>query len=296
MDSLGGQTVTHANGNADAEFVVPAGDTSPEAQHMNDSDVEPEGDSAIESAGQSAVDSAPAVVPAAESPHGSRFAHSSRRAPDHESILIANAGGPNPDRLLVVGGAVGRGRTAATDDHELATRLAQALTQLTGRGTNIDVLVAPDISDPRVHSVVDRRRMLLLDAIIVVPGDINARLPPIASQTRRRVDSMLNHIRHQAPASLHVFVVGAPELSATAPIPRPLRWLAQHSITQINRALDAACTHRENVELISLSEGQLTAIPGTPTSPSLDPLYIIWAHTIATAVSAYLEPRSSSRG
>jgi hypothetical protein len=228
--------------------------------------------------------------------HGSRFAHSSRRAPDHESILIAHAGGPNPDRLLVVGGGVGRGHSAKTDDHELATRLAEALSQLTGRGTNIDVLVASNLSDPRVHTVVDRRRLLLLDAIIVIPGDINARLPPIPSQTRRRVDAMLNHIRQQAPASLHVFVVGAPKLSATAPIPRPLRWLAEQSITQINRALDAACTHRENVELISLSEGELTAIPGTPTSPSLDPLYLIWAHTIATAVSAYLEPRSSPRG
>ncbi len=278
MDSLGGDTVAVAHGDADDGSAAP--DVAPETA--------PSPDSASESDAASASHAAAA--------HGSRFAHNSRRAPDHESILIAHAGGPNPDRLLVVGGGVGRGHTASTDDHELATRLAQALTQLTGRGTNIDVLIATDISDARLHTVVDRRRLLLLDAIIVIPGDINARLPPIPSQTRRRVDAMLNHIRQQAPASLHVFVVGAPQLSATAPIPRPLRWLAEQSITQINRALDAACAHRENVELISLSEGRLTAIPGTPTSPSLDPLYLIWAHTIATAVSAYLEPRSSPRG
>ena len=225
-----------------------------------------------------------------------RFAHSSRHSADHESILIAYAGGPNPDRVLVVGGGVGLGHDAHTDDHELATRLAEALTQLTGRGTNIDMLVARDVSDPRIHSVVDRRRMLLLDAIIVIPGDINARMPPIPSQTRRRVDSLLNHVHAQAPRTLHVFVIGAPALSPTARIWRPLRWLAALSITQINKSLDAACSHRDNVELISLSEGQLTAIPGTPNSPSLDPLYLIWAHTIAARVSQCLEPRSAPRG
>lgn len=294
MHSMGGETVANALGDADDDSAAPAADTTPAPDAAPAPDIAPTPDADRAPA--------PASAPVAEtaahatSPHGFRFAHSSRRAPDHESILIAHAGGPNPDRLLVVGGGVGLGHTAASDDHELATRLAQALTQLTGRGTNIEVLVARDVSDPRVHTVVDRRRMLLLDAIIVIPGDINARLPPIPSRIRRRVDIMLNHIRQQAPASLHVFVVGAPELADTAPIPRPLRWLAHQSIAQINRALDAACTHRENVELISLSEGELTALPGKHSSPSLDPLYIIWAHTIATAVSAHLEPRSSPRG
>ena|GEM_PF-4391910 len=242
---------------------------------------------------EDAPDARAPAVPLAPKQH---FAHSSRRSADHESILLAHAGGPNPDRVLVVGGGVGLGHTAQSDDRELATRLAEALTQLTGRGTNIDVFVATDISDPRVHSVVDRRRMLLLDAIIVIPSDINARMPPIPSQTRRRLDAMLNHIREHAPRTLHVFVIGAPALSPTARTWRPLRWLAALSITQINKSLEAACSYRDNVELISLTERQLTAIPGTPNSPSLDPLYLSWAHTIAGRVSQCLEPRSAPRG
>ena len=198
----------------------------------------------------------------------------------------AFAEGADPDRLLLIGSGISVGYGTDSHDSALAGQIARAVASRTGRGTSVDVLVTDDMNARDVRHALDRKTLLLVDAIVATPGGLETLFLHSARGWRREIESLLDYIRHHAPASLHVFVIAVPSLPQVVRMPRLPGLLAARTATRINAELALACEGRTNTVFVPFNPEVLP--PGTGPAGR----YRHWAELIAPLIAAELEPNA----
>ncbi|MEP6481907.1 MAG: hypothetical protein ABJA94_07865 [Rhodoglobus sp.] len=194
--------------------------------------------------------------------------------------------GPNPDRLLLVGSGISVGYAADTHDLALAGQLARRLSEITGRGARVDVLVTDDMNGFDIRESLTRKWLSAVDSIIATPGGVETLLLHSPTAWRRQIASLLDHIADVAPASLHVFIVGLPPLPTIVRMPFVLGRLAWWSARGINHELRSLCESRRNTTFIAFEPTERAGRTGTGST------YYTWAQIIAPLVGAELESSS----
>jgi hypothetical protein len=197
------------------------------------------------------------------------------------TVVVA---GPDPDRLLLVGSGIAVGYGAKSHDLALAGQLARLVSESTGRGTRVDVVVTEEMTGHDVRELLNRRWLSSVDAVIATPGGLETLLLHRPRAWRRQIESLLDHIRDHAPASLHIFIIGLPPLPTIVPMPALLGFLANHSARQINSELIKVCASRKHTTFVPFVPTEVAGRTGTGRT------YRQWAELIAPAVSAGLEP------
>jgi hypothetical protein len=212
-----------------------------------------------------------------------------RSLPTPSGKPTAHATGPNPDRLLLIGSGIAVGYGAKTHDLALAGQLARQVSERTGRGARVDVLVTDEMTGNDVKVALTRKWLSSVDAIVATPGGLETLLLHSPGAWRRQIASLLDHVTLVGPSSLHVFMIGLPPLSTIVKLPKLFGFLAARSASGINAELKLLCAARPNTTYIEFTPTELAGRTGTGRT------YYHWAELIAPLVSAGLEPHSQPK-
>ncbi len=207
-----------------------------------------------------------------------------RRLPTPTGKPTVSVAGPDPDRLLLVGSGIAVGYGAKSHDLALAGQLARLVSERTGRGVTVDAVVTEEMTGHDVRDLLSRKWLSSVDAVIATPGGLETLLLHPARAWRRQIESLLDHIRDHAPASLHIFIIGVPLLPTIVPMPPVLGFLSHYSARRINRELSKVCASRQHTTFVPFVPTEVAGRTGTGRT------YRLWAELIAPAVSARLEP------
>jgi GAF domain len=163
----------------------------------------------------------------------------------------AHASGVDADRVLLFGAGPSVGWGVLSHDMALPGSLARAVSNLTGRGTDVDVRAEPDL---RIDSAIRELRSVDLtryDAIVLTLGLNEAVRLTSISAWKRDLDDLLSYLGDSAPTPTPIFVVG---IHATTQITRYDRMVAPiiaHHRRAMNRVSAGLSAHRDGVSFIS---------------------------------------------
>jgi hypothetical protein len=125
--------------------------------------------------------------------------------------IVVRGPGPDPGRVLLVGRASAVSWGVTSHDLGFAGKLARATSQLTGRGTDIDILAGPAMTLRGVQRALTASVIGRYDAIVLSVGVREAvQLMPVATW-RRWLSSLLDQIADAPGSSASVVVIGAEE-------------------------------------------------------------------------------------
>jgi hypothetical protein len=192
----------------------------------------------------------------------------------------------NPDRLLLVGSGIAVGYGAVSHDLALAGQLARRVSEVTGRGARVDVLVTEEMTGSDVRKALNRKWLTSVDTIVATPGGPETLLMRSPRAWRRQIEAVLDYVLDHAPASLHVFIVGVPPLASIVRMPRILGLLSNISSRRINVEIELLCKSRRSTTFVPFEPKDLAGRTGTGST------YRQWAELIAPLVTAALEPHS----
>ncbi len=201
--------------------------------------------------------------------------------PDAQEVLTSD--GPDPDRILVLGGGVATGWGQSSHEHAFSGFLTRRIAELTGRGVFTQVVVDDVLASESALSSPITSALRSVDAIVVTPGDLDSllMLPPAAY--RRRVGSLIDRITALAPASARIFVVGLVPLATVIAMPH----LAACATRKLGRDLDIqarrAIQSRPNATFVPLSPHQML-----PTATQIE-RNAAWAALAAPVMTTQLD-------
>ncbi|MGV8851353.1 MAG: GAF domain-containing protein [Rhodoglobus sp.] len=195
----------------------------------------------------------------------------------------AEAVGPDPDRVLLLGPGKSSGFGVTTHELGLGGHLARQLASLTKRGCSVDIVsdLSMSVTDTRV--VIEWARLERFDALVLTLGGLDALRMRSYFVWRRDVTALLDRISESAGGTLHSFVVGIAPADHLLSLPPILLRLVNMNIAKLNAITELLCEARPEV----------TFIPAT--SPAEDPTvkfesrtYEHWARELAPAIASRL--------
>lgn len=195
---------------------------------------------------------------------------------------VAHTEGPDPDRVLLFGAGISMGYGMKTHDLALPGQLARQVSDLTGRGVQIDVITGENLTLDNTLKNLSVARLREFDVVMATPGSLEKLLLMSVPVWRQRVEFLLDHFATNAPASLRVLFVGVPEVSHLVRMPRLLAYIADRSARALNASLASACAARPYVQFIPFRPTDPVGREGTGRT------YERWACLLAPQVAAAL--------
>lgn len=152
-----------------------------------------------------------------------------------------HARGSDADRLLLIGSGLAVGYGHTSHDDALAGQLARQISALTGRGSRVDVVTAPNMSAANMVEILDAQRLDGLDAIIAMPLGIESLFIISRSRWRRHLRDLLDHISAAAPRSVQLYLVAVPKVAELSDLPRGIAALSRRAHRRLNVDLERFC-------------------------------------------------------
>ncbi|GAA4267594.1 hypothetical protein GCM10022256_32060 [Frondihabitans peucedani] len=120
----------------------------------------------------------------------------------------AHAPGIDPDRILVFGNGAAVGWGVRSHGLALPGQLAQRLSALTGRGTDVDAVADPAITIETAAAALPAERLAEYDAIVVVLGVSDALRLTSERRWRRGLFDLIDVLNARAAPNAEVLIVG----------------------------------------------------------------------------------------
>lgn len=195
----------------------------------------------------------------------------------------AEAIGPDPDKVLLVGPGKSSGLGVHTHELGLGGHLARELSALTRRGCSVDIVSEPTMSAADVGVVVNWASLDRFDALVLTLGGGEVLRFRSLFGWRRNLTALLDTIRDSGGGALHTFLLGIAPIDEFVSLPVPLLAIVNRNIRNLDEISEQLCSSRPSVTYVPA-----TARAGT-TAISLDsPTYAHWAKELAPTVAAQL--------
>lgn len=211
-----------------------------------------------------------------------------RQLPRPASTASVHAPGRDADRILLVGsgGTVGYG--VLSHDLGVAGHLARRVSQITGRGTDIDVIAGPDMGPLAARAALASVNLARYDAVMFTFGGLEALQLMPRGRWRGQLRSLVAFIGGAAPASLTVIVIAVAAMPSI--IPMPARFAP--FVIRAGKAL--------NEETIALAavDPQMRFVPFVPRAGDFSSLargdvYNEWSAMVAPDVALALDAHAA---
>src|SRR5690606_22954041 len=137
--------------------------------------------------------------------HAGIAASSLPKPTDAPTVHVA---GPDPDRILVVGGGIAVGFGVLSHELGIVGHLSRMVSAVTGRGVESDIIAEADF---RIYEVADRvseTNLASYDAILLFLGVTDSIRHTSARSWNRNLTNLLEDFRDRMAAGAQVFVVG----------------------------------------------------------------------------------------
>jgi hypothetical protein len=193
-----------------------------------------------------------------------------------------HAPGTNPDRLLIAGDGASAGFGVLTHDLGLPGYLARCISAITGRATDVDIVVSPTMTAESCLRAIAGLNLTRFDAILLSPG-VNEALDFLPlRQWRRDLNVLLASIESRAAASTSTLVLSIPLLGPTTRLPRVLAWAVDPHITAMNAATQKVLAGFPGMSYVPFQTQRLKESDGSHA-------YEVWASAIAPFVVDHLD-------
>jgi hypothetical protein len=215
--------------------------------------------------------------------------HVQRRRARYSSIAVpdgiprVHSSGLNPDRVLVFGSGAALGAGASSQIEALPGHLAQALSALTGRGVDVDIVTSPDITVDNAIDVLDSQDFERYDAIAVFLGVPDALALVTTDDWRDGVESFTEFVAAEAAVSTEIaFVDVEPRRSVLARMGLPVEIVEEHARTMA--AITGGITRGRNRVSFTVLHGRAGRLERRHTPGE----YREWAREIAKLLAPLL--------
>lgn len=204
-----------------------------------------------------------------------------RRLPRPHGEPVVYAAGPEPLRVLLVGGGIAVGYGTVSHDLALAGHIARRVAALTGRGISVDILAGADELISRAPKLLGRVDLAQFDAIVATFGGAEAATFLSVHRWRRQLDTMLDFIETVVPRGVPV-VIGAVPLIDN--IPGVWGRLTQRRAQQVNDESRRACKRRDTAVFAAIND----VAPRFLAAMNRD-VYAAWGDSLAPHIAHVLQ-------
>jgi lysophospholipase L1-like esterase len=198
---------------------------------------------------------------------------------------ISHGSGPDPDRILILGGLNVRGMGVASYDLALSGHLARQLASATGRGADIETRGIPRF-DARIAAEVLRDENLpRFDAVLLMLGmaDVISMRPMPMYQADLR--ALLDIVRTVKTPAQTVLIAGVPQFMRGMDVPAFVADRMERRIIRQNAATKRLCEESGVAEYVEFSPERA----GIDTGRDAAAVYESWANALAPALELVLD-------
>jgi hypothetical protein len=194
-----------------------------------------------------------------------------------------HAPGTDPDRVLLVGDGVATGRGVRTHELGLPGHLARSLSALTGRATDVDIVVDGRMTARQGPAAVADVDLSRFDAIVLSFGANEALALIDVGSWGEDLSALLSDVASRAAAATTTFVLAVPSFRVNPHFPPRLgRAVDRHALRLNAVARRVVAGHPS---MVFVPEGEDHAFEAESAS-----VYARWAAPIALLVSRALDP------
>ena len=195
----------------------------------------------------------------------------------------AEAIGPDPDRILLLGPGKSSGLGVHTHELGLGGHLARELSALTRRGCCIDIVSDPTMSVADVGVVINWSSLDRFDALVLTLGGSEIFHFRSLWGWQRDLTALLESIQSAGGGTLHTFILGIAPVDEFVSLPRPLLAIVNRKISNLNALSERLCSSRSSVTFVPV-----TAREGAATISLDSSTYAHWAKELAPTVATQL--------
>ncbi|GAA4675134.1 GAF domain-containing protein [Frondihabitans cladoniiphilus] len=215
--------------------------------------------------------------------------HSWRRRVRAKDSPHVHAAGTNPDRVLIAGDGAATGRGVVTHDLGLSGHLARSLSARTGRATDVDIMVAPDMTAVSCLDGLGRLDLGRFDIVLLALGANEALALAGLREWRLALDEVLADLEAKAPRATEIFLLPIPRFGINPHFPRFLARVIDREVDEMNAVTRGVLALRPRADLIPMALEEVYE----PRGPHI---YQVWAEAIADRISSTLDPGRPSAG
>ena len=179
-----------------------------------------------------------------------------QQVPRPAGSLSVHSDGVDADRVLLFGSGLAVGWGATSHSEALPGHIARALSDLTGRGTDVDIIADPWLRIDTARSALAGRRLWRFDLIVLTLGSNDALDLVSPRRWTTELSKLLDVIATQAAPATRVVVVAIEPISALAVFDGPNAERADAAAASLNAASAVLAASRSGVSFITLHNGR----------------------------------------
>jgi hypothetical protein len=190
---------------------------------------------------------------------------------------FVHAAGVNPSRLLLLGNGPAVGYGVLSHDLALSGKVAQQVSALTGRGVDVEIRAAVDLTARTAQEALAGVQLERFDAVLLTLGNNDALRLTAVRQWRRAMARLLDHFEPSGSIGPHTFVLGIPPMASILPFPPMVASLADRHARKLNEQSRVLCTTRASASYIPFDPGPAKDLERHRSAAT----YADWARFIA---------------
>jgi hypothetical protein len=198
--------------------------------------------------------------------------------PDDTSVV--HGSGPDPDRVLLIGGVLVRGIGVASHELGIPGNLARKLAARTGHGADVEVHAIPMLTAARAEEELRAQPLQRFDAIVMLLGSgevLSMRPMRLWRQDIRRV---LVTIAELTPFGPPVVISAVPPFAAAFDVSEGSRRRISRAITRLNAETRRACLETGAADFVDFVDAGSAPTARTRASDA----YELWASVMTPPV------------
>ena len=163
-----------------------------------------------------------------------------------------SAPGADSDRVLIFGSGPAVGYGVETQELALPGTLARALSALTGRGVEADVVASTSLSIGTSIPSIEQLKLWRYEAVVIALGLRDTVEAANERIWRRDLEALISHVLRNASRDTTVFIAGIQPKRTLARYERILGGIASRQVRAINRVNEEVCAKFERAHYVEL--------------------------------------------
>jgi hypothetical protein len=197
---------------------------------------------------------------------------------------VSHGSGPDPDRVLLIGGPVVRGLGVASYQLGLTGHLARRLAVGTGRGADVETRWVDRFDTAAAARILRNENLDRFDAVMIVLGAKDVMQLRLLGSWRRDIRALLRAIGETTPPTLPVLIVGVTEFAEALGVAQVVVDTLAETVRKRNLETEEACRETGLAEYVPFQPRRVGVRNGGDNSA----IYESWAVALAPALERVL--------
>jgi hypothetical protein len=193
---------------------------------------------------------------------------------------VVHGSGPDPDRVLLIGGALVRGIGIASYELGIPGNLARKLAARTGHGADVEVHAIPMLTAARAAEELRAQSLQRFDAVVMLLGSGEALTMRPMRLWREDIRKVLATVKEVAPWGPPVVIAAVPPFAAAFNVAERTRRRIARAITRLNAETRRACLETGIADFVDFVD----AGPAPKVGSRASDAYELWASVMVPPV------------